>query len=339
MGSPDARLSNALPRQIRAQAAAWVAELHSPDRNLQMEASLRRWIAKDPRHAAAFELATEAWQLSGDLPADLPSIDRLKMGRPAFRGWQMGLTASAIFCGLLVAAAFYLRDPTFTTGPDEQRVVSLADGSQLTLNARSAVRLQFGNALRQLTLLRGEAYFQVAKDPSRPFVVLTGSRKVVALGTSFVVRRERPDGSAFAVTLIEGQVAVEPAADPNTRVSADQSKDKPSTAPTAPAEKFLKPGDRLRFNENDAGTVDNPSIDKVTAWQRGLLIFEDATLREAAGEFNRYGTLHIDVDGAASELRVGGVFMIGDAASFAQSMARAHGLRMSQQGQTIHLAR
>jgi ferric-dicitrate binding protein FerR (iron transport regulator) len=67
-----ARLNRIAPRRIRAQAARWVTELHGPDRDAKLETRVKGWIAADPRNAAAFELATEAWQKSGNLPAHLP---------------------------------------------------------------------------------------------------------------------------------------------------------------------------------------------------------------------------------------------------------------------------
>jgi transmembrane sensor len=83
---------------------------------------------------------------------------------------------------------------------------------------------------------------------------------------------------------------------------------------------------------------DSPSIDKITAWQRGQLIFDDMSLSEAAAEFNRYGSNKIAIDGrAVGKLRVGGVFRIGDPSSFAEAMANAYHLRIINRGNTIVL--
>jgi transmembrane sensor len=85
--------------------------------------------------------------------------------------------------------------------------------------------------------------------------------------------------------------------------------------------------------------IDTPSIDRVTAWRRGQLIFDDTSLAEAAAEFNRYDADRIVIESApARSLRVGGVFLIGDAESFAVSMASAHHLRLIRRGSALVLA-
>lgn len=337
--------------RLRAQAALWVTELHGPNRNAALEENVRRWIADDPSHAAAFEIATEQWQKTGNLPFHIPAATlAAARNRPRRRVWAPALAGGAVLCGLLMAAALYLRNPTLATGPVEQRTVELTDGSQVTLNANTRVRLQYDERLRKVVLARGEAFFHVAKQPSRPFIVIAGNRKVIALGTSFLIRCEDPGRSAFAVTLVEGRVAVEPIGGPDA-LPNDSAVDRelghvpgaevdgPNTAPQDPQElKVLSRGERLRYSGNATGVVDLPSIDKVTAWQRGLLIFDNATLSEAGAEFNRYGSIRISVDGSAANLRVSGVYRIGDAASFAQAMARAYHLSAVKRGEEIALS-
>jgi len=315
-----ARLNKIAPRRIRVQAALWVTELHGPDRDAALEERLRGWIAEDPRHAGAFELATEAWQRSGDLPAFLPKRARPKASAKA-------LVGMAILCAAIISASYFLRDPILVTGPGEQRTIELSDGTQVSLNANSRVIVQYDDRVRRLTLASGEVLFNVIKHQPRPFVVVIGDQKVIAMGTSFVVRREEPTGSAFAVTLVEGRVAIEPISWPDVLPSE----------PIAGL-KLLNPGERLQFADDATEKRDSPSIERVTAWQRGRLIFEDTSLSEAAAEFNRYGHNKITIDGPVlGKLRVGGVFGIGDPSSFAHAMATAYHLRIINRGNTIVL--
>jgi transmembrane sensor len=327
-----ARLNRIAPRRIRAQAVLWVTELHSPDRSASLEAKVREWLAADPRHAAAFELATEAWQSSGNTPAELLTAKskvgafesaRPKLSRPVAAGMILLLLA-------LMAGIYLARDESLGTGPGEQRTVELADGTELSLNANSHVRVQFDKRVRKVTLVAGEALFDVSKNPARPFVVVIGDRKVIALGTSFMVRREEGSATAapgFTVTLVEGRVAVEPLSGPDALLSG----------PTAGA-KLLRPGERLSVEGGAPERVDSPSIDQVTAWRRGQLIFEDTSLSEAAAEFNRYSSKKLTIEGsAAGKLRVGGVFRIGDPASFAQAMANTYHLRILNRGKQLIL--
>ncbi len=315
-----ARVNKITSRRIRKQAAFWVTELHDPDRSSALEEKVRRWIAKDPRHAAAFALATETWRRSGSLPGYLPERKRPRVSGRAFAGM-------AVLCAAFISALYFLRDGTLVTGPGEQRTVELSDGTQVSLNANSRIIVQYDDRVRKLILANGEVLFNVVKHQPRPFVVVIGEQKVIAMGTSFMVRREEPTGLAFAVTLVEGRVAVEPISWPDV-------------LPNAPVTglKLLNPGERLRFADDATEKRDSPSIEQVLAWQQGKLIFDDTSLSEAAAEFNRYGSSKMTIDGPAlGNLRVGGVFRIGDPSSFAQAMANAYHLRVIQSGNTIVL--
>src|SRR5580698_2030749 len=228
--------SKALQR-IDAEAAVWVIDLHSPDRDEQLESRVRRWIADDPRHAAAFEQATDEWRRNGNIPwFPLQRVPKPTHARKGMRTTRAALAGMAALCAALACAIYFLRDDTLATGPSEQRIVDLSDGSQVTLDANSRVVIQFDEAVRKITLKRGEALFDVAKDRSRPFVVIAGDRKVIAVGTSFEVRREDPAGSTFAVTLVEGHVAIEPISSPDMLPNAGGN-----------GVTLLKPGERLRF--------------------------------------------------------------------------------------------
>jgi transmembrane sensor len=330
MESRTAQLNRIAPRRIRVQAALWVTELHGPDRNAALEAKVKQWIAEDPRHAAAFELATDAWQRSGNLPGHLPlreavgrkSKEARRVSRPVLAGVAVSMVG-------LVVAIYLARDNTISTGPGEQRTVALNDGTEVSLNANSRVIVQYDERVRRVALVRGEALFNVVKHQPRPFVVMAGDRKVVAVGTAFVVRRETVSGTGFAVTLIEGRVAVEALSEPDFL-----------PAEGAPDVKLLAPGQRMKFARNKQDAVDSPNLDKVTAWQRGQLIFDDISMQEAAAEFNGYGSRRIVIDDpSVARLRVGGVYRIADPMSFARSMAATYQLRLADDDTTITLSK
>lgn len=332
MGSRNARLNKVATRRVRSQAALWVTELHGPDRDAALEARVKRWISEDPTHAAAFELATEAWQRSGNVPRELPAERVSKLKGAVRRVSRPVLAGVALTIAGLMAAIYCARDGTLATGPHQQKTIELSDGTQVSLNANSRLLVQYDDRVRKVTLTQGEVLFDVAKHQARPFVVVIGDRKVIAVGTSFMVRRENLVGStsrgdAFAVTLVEGRVAVEPVSWPDALPNE-----------RAPQAKVMNPGERLSFYGDAPATLDSPSIEKITAWRRGELIFDDASLAEAASEFNRYGPKTISIDSpTAGRLRVGGVFRIGDATSFALAMADTYHLRMLDHGSKIIL--
>lgn len=314
------------PRLIRAEAALWVTRLHGPDRDADLEAGCRRWLDEDPEHRVAFELATDAWLMNDNLSRTSPTYLPPPRHNVPRRVAGTALVAAALTCCVVFTVMYFLGGNTLNTGPGEQKTLTLADGTEVTLNANTQVLVQYDDHVRRVVLVAGEALFNVTKHQSRPFDVVIGDRKVVALGTSFQVRREEPTGGAFAVTLIEGRVAIEPLA-------------LPDTMPTVPLPniELLNPGERLRI-AGDGEQKDAPSLPKVTAWQHGQLVFEDTSLREAAGEFNRYGRDRIAIVGdELGKIRVGGVYRIGDPSTFAQVIASAHHLHVAQRGHEIVL--
>ena len=319
-------------RVIRQLAALWVTDLHGPERGPELEADLRRWLAQDPRHREAFNIATAAHQSTG-----FPLTDNLLTSRKDFLTNTRARLRSRVLVGaatiaVLLAVVFYcLNDPSLSTGSAEQKIVDLADGTQLTLNANSRVVVEYTDRLRKLTLAKGEVMFNVAHEPQRPFEVIIGDRKVIALGTSFQVRRDDSRQSEFSVTLIEGRIAIEPLSGPDALpvpVELPRGLRRDTT--------LLAAGQRLRFTKNSADIIDTPQLEKVTAWRHGQLIFDNTSIRDAASEFNRYGKRKLTIDATVPDtIHVGGVFRIGDPDSFARAMADAHQLRVTESPKEI----
>jgi transmembrane sensor len=310
--------------RAQAEAAAWIALLHSPERNPTIETALRAWIAANPLHAAAWETATDLWNETGALPRRIP---RQRLWRERQPLVYKPVLILAALC-LIAAVGFiqYSSRSTVSTAIGEQRVLSLDDGTRVELNTDSRLRVTFDHNTRTVVLDSGEAYFQVAHE-RRPFVVVAGERKIVALGTAFTVRRDESVVEALTVTLLEGRVAV---------ASVQQSVG-PSNAGQADVV-VLNPGQRLRARPKTRPTVDTPSIDKATGWMRGQLIFDHTPLREAAAEFSRYNKIKITVASPqAAEIPIGGVFRIGDSRSFARAVAASNDLKVIIRGDELVL--
>lgn len=313
---------NALLR-AQAEAAVWIALLHSPDRNTTIESALKTWIAASPLHAAAWETATDLWNETAALPRRIPR-QRLRERRPLINKPVLVLAA---LC--LIAAAgliqYSLRS-TVSTAVGEQRLLNLDDGTRIELNTDTRLRVDFDRNTRTVVLESGEAYFQVAHE-HRPFIVIAGERKIVALGTAFTVRREKSATDGLTVTLLEGRVAVAPiqhSIDPTRSAEPDVT--------------VLNPGQRLRARPKAHPTVDTPPIDKATGWMRGQLIFDHTPLREAAAEFSRYNKIKITVASPeAAQIPIGGIFRIGDSRSFARAVAASYDLKVTVRGDELML--
>jgi transmembrane sensor len=205
---------------------------------------------------------------------------------------------------------------TYSTRVGEQRLVVLADGSRMTLNTSTEVRVRLTQAQRAVTVTQGEALFEVAKDASRPFIVSVADAQVVATGTAFLVRSmpQQAASAVFGVTLLEGQVIVQ------------QAEGGAQSALSTPV--VMAPGDRLRLEQSPSklrqSTVrlDRPKLDQVLAWKRGVATLDDIPLPEAVADMNRYSKVQITLadPAALGALRVSGSFHTGDNKAFAQAV-------------------
>jgi transmembrane sensor len=303
--------------RAQAEAAAWMAFLHSTERNAGIEAALRRWIAADPIHAAKWEVATDLWNETANLPRRLPrSLGTQR--RPIYPSVRL-VSAACVVCLIGAGLAFqhFVRSGV-STAVGEQRALNLDDGTRVELNTESRIEVEYDHQTRRVVLKSGEAYFQVAHE-SRPFVVYAGDRKVIAVGTEFTVRRDESSDDSVTVTLIEGRLAVAPTG--TTKVSP--------SGPAASEMTLLRTGQRLKVRRNGRLAVDVPSIDNVTGWMRGQLIFDHTPLREALAEFSRYTPTKITVmSPEVAEILVGGIFRVGDSKNFARAVAESHNLRL-----------
>ena len=210
------------------------------------------------------------------------------------------------------------------TGIEETRVVVLEDGSRIVLDRQSRLRVAFTPAARDVELLDGQAHFEVAKNPNRPFRVRTRSAEVVAVGTMFDVATVP---ARTTVTLIEGRVNVRTISGP---------------AQAEPKVEALVPGQQLGI-ASDGQFLDKRvvKIENVTAWQRGTIILDDMPLPEALTAMNRYSVTQIVIRGPALQSRrVSGVFRIGDVETEAIALERYFNLReASRSEQAIVLER
>jgi transmembrane sensor len=240
----------------------------------------------------------------------------------------------------VLGTIFYLHSDAVVTAVGEQRTLTLEDGTRVYLNTNSRAVVHYDKKLRQVNLEKGEALFEVAKRPEWPFVVTAGNQQVTALGTEFIVRWDSKD---LAVTLVEGKVIVSPVKFVSTGASKRQEEGASTTpertpGPDAAAEFTLSPGQRLTLAGSASPKVDRPPLERVTAWQRGQVAFDDTPLKEAVAEMNRYSTMRLQIeDPSAAAIRVSGIFRAGDSANFAQAVAKTYRLQVRDQGGDVIL--
>jgi len=171
------------------------------------KAGFRNWLKANAAHARAFEQTTEAWEAMGGVPAErLSSMVRWeRVGSQ--RAWlgRRTLVVAASVALAVVGATYYLRTAPLTTAVGEQRAVTLQDGTRVYLNTASRLRVRYDEASACCRARNGRGVIRRRQARELPFSVMAGDCEITALGTSFVVRRDR---GRLAVTLVEGKVAV-----------------------------------------------------------------------------------------------------------------------------------
>ena len=318
-------------QKIAAEAAVWLARLHGPGNTRAVQRACLAWQAKSAAHRLAFERCTDTWQdVAGvqreHIPVVPPDGRACGQGR---KGRRLALVTAALGCLSAVAWRLWPTE-TYSTGVGEQRLIVLADGSRVTLNTATDIRIQLTEARRLVTVEQGEALFEVAKDASRPFVVQVAGTEVVATGTEFIVRYSQAPQSdeALAVTLIEGQVVVQ---------GAEGSRGRSPIVPLV-----MTPGQRVRIGQpskRHAVQVDRPQVDQALAWRRGQVLLDDMPLSEAVAEMNRYSVKQITIEGEGlRQLHVSGAYRTGDSLGFAHALADLYGLVVRLRGDRLELA-
>jgi transmembrane sensor len=329
--------SNPAPLQTRAQAAAWLAALRGPQRTPEMVGAFRQWLAESAQHRQIWEEMNEGWDLAGALQVDMRRIAAAAESESTHRRKVYARAAAVAVAALLAVGAFYAlpgRGHVETT-VGEQRMLTLADGTRVSLNTQTRLRIRYDRVLRHIELQQGEARFDVARDPARVFIVTAAGRSIRALGTSFLVRHdERID---FAVTLLDGKVMV---TGENGRAGETAGKSSDTRAVRADASSIiLAPGQRLQIGVHAAPALDRPALEGLTAWQRGEVAFDQTPLAEAVAEMNRYSATVIRIEGASSpDFRISGLFRAGDSLDFARGVAQTFGFRLVTRNQELILA-
>jgi transmembrane sensor len=202
------------------------------------------------------------------------------------------LTATPKSAAVAVRAQAPIR---YTTGIGETRVLTLDDGSVVTLNTATVLVVDFASDERDVRLIAGQAMFQVAKDANRPFVVAAGDRRITAVGTAFEVR---VDTDRVAVVLVEGRIVVDPLK-PKGLVRVLPELDRYN----------LTAGEQLIASPDAPVAVANADTERATSWRQGQLIFRNDTVAVAIAEMNRYSTSQLIVDDPEiAALRISGVF-------------------------------
>ena len=343
-------------RQIERDAALWLARRDAGGWADRQQVGLDAWLAENAAHRVAFLRLEAAWQESARLqafaagdaaeripargewarsPYFAPSVDGekpIKHGRRVTlrkrRRWPVfaGIAASLLVAAA-IAGGFVWRDYTrvdraaWETAMGARKVVHLPDHSTATLGSGTDLHMTFSQGERDLELTRGEAFFDVAHDTARPFVVRANGYRVIAVGTRFDVRR---DAGQLRIVVTRGLVRLQSAHDP--------------AKPPA----MLPAGSIATVTDGDVAIsqVTPNEAREALSWRSGFVVFHRTPLAEAVREFNRYNTRQIVIaDSSLDALRVGGNFKLDNSDAFVRLMQAVFPVQAEQRGREIVLTR
>jgi len=302
-------------------AAEWAGRIDRGPLSIEDEAALETWLRDDVRRLGAlaraqalFDSTDAARALGRDFePAAFKPATPAKTSRRQLIRWGGGALAASVAAGAAGLTLSSYASRAYASQRGEIRLIPLDDGSAITLNTETRVRVRE----RRAQLLDGEALFEVAPG-QRPFVVSVPSLSISTTTAAFVVRAIA--GEPVSVLVREGAVSVD-GRDGPVRVGPNQ------TFALASKRSAVQP-------------VDPATLSRRLAWREGKIAFEGETMQAAAREFARYSDMRLIIDDPdLAREPISGLFAANDPVSFARSASRSFGARLTVEGRTVRLSR
>lgn len=305
-----------------ALAALWAARLDGSTLSSDDRRQLNRWLAEDAEHR---RLLSAYCQLGADLEKLLPRLGAqldlppasTRNAEPRTARWPrfvaVGLAAAAALAALVTVLPSGSEATRVASRIGERAALALDDGSRVELNAQTAVVVELTATARRVRLASGQAFFDVRRDPSRPFIVETPQGSVRVTGTQFDVRAE--GAGPLEVTVAEGSVQV------SSHEAGGASGD-PVT---------LRAGQRYTGGARAAVRDLSPAaLADALAWRDGQIVFDGVPLREALARFARYHGRSLTASADAGELPVGGRYSLDDLEGFLAALEEIFPVEVSQ---------
>ncbi|HZT04012.1 MAG TPA: FecR domain-containing protein [Steroidobacteraceae bacterium] len=373
-----------LNQQIIDEASAWFVEFRVGDVDQVTRERFDEWLRRSPEHIRAYIEIAKTYVI---LPAldpgrkvDVPQLiaharadgNVVALGQPPSRSAALGAQArlevrstregsaaarsrwlsAACMVVLLASAiswAILHRYPNYATDIGQRQSITLPDGSTVDLNARSSIRVQFLKSRREVDLLAGQAFFEVAKDKTRPFIVQSGELRVQAVGTQFDVDRH---SDITTVTVVEGRVAViTPESKPTREVTIGRERPQMHTTPAGHLDLLGTPlrdslsvlvsaGEQVVATGGAVAQPTRANLGAATAWLQHRFIFDRSRLSDVVDDFNRYNRRPIVIiDPELDDFHISGVYSSTDPASLIRFLRTQPDIRITESDDSIRIER
>jgi len=343
---------------VPANASEWLAEASTHPLTASQKAALADWLRESPAHVREFLQATLIQQDLGKLNISPEKIDswindaksagqeprRIALAlKPTFAGgrgvpgqvaslaarrpshWLAAASLAVVLLGLGVVLSW--EAGRYSTAFGEQRTVTLADGSVIELNTDSALQVRYTEHLRAIHLIKGEAFFKVAHDAARPFIVSAGEAKVKAVGTEFNVRM---GNVSTLVSVIEGTVEVGEDT-PDARAASGAGIESAVRVTTGEEASITPASARKSTIRLMVAKLAASSPQRSASWTQGRVEFENTPMVDVLSEFQRYRDIRILIDDErVRQLKLSGSFDAHDPNSALSYIATLPGIKVEQ---------
>lgn len=325
-------------KSVQEQANFWITRLDKGLSSVEKQ-QLIAWINHDKAHYSALRRMTVLW---GDISSqhDLQGLFDAQPEKSSHRDYLMkGSLAASIFAIAMLTVNLasdigQLWQPsatnntqqftyqTFSTQFGQQKQITLTDGSDVTLNTNTVIEVAYSKFQRKITLIRGEAKFDVAKDKSRPFSVISGDKAFTALGTIYNVQRNHNNNMELLVE--EGRVLVSEINTPRAKLLETINTSNKNNVNNNEKNNIIIAGEKLAIAKQglkEPQKLSSSEIEKELAWQQGMLIFNGEPLAHVLAEIQRYNSIKFTpISKNIAELKVSGYFKTNDINGLLQSL-------------------
>lgn len=306
-------------RKRNREASDWLLRNSNPNLSQDERSKFEAWLDSDPENCRTYSAAE---RLMGDARQAIQSDPGLANIKVTSRSGAKPIVTTLVAAVLATGAFFAFDGPLrlkadVMAGSDEMPVITLEDGSEVQLNASSAISIDFTEQRRTVHLLRGQAFFRVVSAPGRPFTVEAGETSVTALGTAFDVRYGNTETD---VTVTEHAVQIDTVGNASRSIEVDH--DEQAVYDHATKETRVSPVDGL----------------VALAWKRGQIAVDNAPLSAVVDEMNRHFGGHIVITSSTlADRRVSGTIKVADTDDALAFVKKALGVKAIRLGPLIFL--
>lgn len=318
---------------IEDEASLWLVRLDNGNLSKQSRKELKAWLSADERHQIALKAMVDIWNDMDEVLMMIndenssKNISLWPMLTPIFKPFLLAASISFIAIFIWLAMPMNVEKNSYATLIGQQIDVTFSDGSIIHLNTNSRIKTEFSDEKRIIKLIKGEALFEVAHDPNRPFIVYAGDRLVQAIGTKFVVHLESEN---VQVTVTHGKVKMSKVA-LNTTLSDIKEM---NSATIQTDDIFIAKGEKVIADSNQTPTLTHikpENIKRELSWLDGKLVFVNERLFDVIKEINRYDDIEIVLkEPSLHDMRISGRFDLGDSEALIEAIELSFNIKSQQ---------